>query len=209
MNPMPSAALPIASLLLACLAGPAAAQSCGNFRAYEFNISANDSVSAFGIGDGPDRKVKQAGGYAADLSLSQAMVDDIAASLAAGCTQRVDHPGFSASIWTWNLGKAKAAGSTTLTGNAISRGKAWKFGEWPIALIHQGVQDEFYTVSDGGPLSAVLPADKLAKMKPGDSLVFSGALTVLGESTTGGLYDQGSASGGWKPYVPFFYIFLP
>lgn len=189
-------------------AAPAQA-ACTNFKAYEFTVTANDNPSAFGIGDGPDRKVKAVGGYAASLGLSATMVAEIAQSIAAGCTQRVEHPGSFAGIWTWNLGKAKAVSSTVLTGNATSRGKTWTFGNWGSSLIHKGVQDEFYTDDDAAALSAVLPATKFGKMKEGDSLVFSGAITVVGESTTGGLYDQGNAYGGWRPYAPFLYIDLP
>ena len=197
-------------LLGLVLAAAAPAQAvCTSVKAYEFTVTANDNPSAFGIGDGPDRKVKAAGGYAASLSLTPTMVADIAQSIAAGCTQRVEHPGAFTGIWTWNLGKAKAVSSTVLTGVATSRGKTWTFGTWGSSLIHQGVQDEFYVDDDAGPLSAVLPATKFGKMKDGDSLVFSGALTVLGESTTGGLYDQGNAYGGWRPSVPLLFIDLP
>lgn len=196
-------------LSLVGLAATPAQAACTNFKAYEFTVTANDNPSAFGIGDGPDRKVKNLGGYAASLSLSAAMVDEIAQSIAAGCTQRVEHPGAFTGIWTWNLGLAKAVSSTVLSGVATSRGKTWTFGKWGSTLMHQGVQDEFYVDDDGGPMTAVLPSSKFGKMKDGDSLVFSGALTVLGESTTGGLYDQGNAYGGWRPYVPFLYIDLP
>jgi hypothetical protein len=142
------------------------------------------------------------GSYRADLVVTQALVDDIAASIAGGCSQWIHHAG---------------GGNIVLMGIASGSYSAKNQLQWIPAST--GLKQKMHTWRDsaasdtGGFVThahdAELKKKQMRALVAGDVLRLTGKALASGTIINGGVFDQVQSLYNWVGTTPYIEVWVP
>jgi hypothetical protein len=178
------------------------ASACTVQRLHLMTPSLNDPAQVGMVGHVDNGTKADEGSYRAELVVSQALVDDIAASLAGGCSQWIHHAG-SGTIVLMGIATGSFSAKTQLQWIPASTGIKQKMATWKDSAA----------ADTGGALGfahdATLKKKHVKALAVGDLLRLSGKAVATGTIINGGVFDQVQSLYGWSGLTPYLEILVP
>jgi len=178
------------------------ASACTVQRLHLMNPTLNDPAQVGMVGHVDNGTKTDDGSFRAELVVTQALVDDIAASLAGGCSQWVHHAA-SGTIVLMGIATGSYAAKTQLQWIPASTGLKLKMAAWKDSAA----------ADTGGTLSyahdAELKKKQVKALAVGDLLRLTGKAVAGGTIIDGGVFDQVQSLYGWSGLTPYLEILVP
>lgn len=192
-----------AALALAAALGQAPiASACTVQRLHLMTPTLSDPAQVGMVGHVDNGTKIDDGSYRAELVVSQALVDDLAASVAGGCSQWIHHASSGTIVLMGSAGGSYSA-KTQLQWIPASTGIKQKMATWRDSAA----TDTAGTLSY--PHDAALKKKQVKALAVGDQLRLTGKAVASGTIINGGVFDQVQSLYGWSGLTPYLEVLVP
>lgn len=178
------------------------ASACTVQRLHLMTPSVSEPAQVGMVGHVDNGTKTDGGSYRAELVVTQALVDDIAASIAGGCSQWIHHAG-GGNIVLMGIASGSYSAKNQLQWIPASTGLKQKMHTWRDSAA--GDTGGFVT----HPHDAELKKKQMRALVAGDVLRLTGKAQASGTIIDGWVADQVQSLYNWAGTTPYIEVWIP